>query len=216
VVGELALHVAPLAREDVERVVEASEGNALLAVETARAISRGERELAEGVRGAVRGAYGSLGDSGQRFVELAAVAARELDHAEVAALPIDDSAEAAVQALDCGLLVEREGRLGFRHALLREAAYCELPQPRRAILHERWARALLSRTAEGGPSRAAEVARHLRLAGKDQEAIQQLALAAADARAVGGLRGATGYLEEAVSIARNDTELWLELAEVQA
>ena len=215
-VAELALDVATLAREDVARVVEASEGNALLAVETARAISRGERELAEGVRGAVRGAFGSLGEAGRRFVELAAVAARELEHAEVAALPIEDSAEAAVQALDSGMLVERERCIGFRHALLREAAYFELPQPRRAVLHERWAQTLLSRASEGGPSRAAEVARHLRLAGRDRQAVEQLALAAADARAVGALVEAAGYLEEAVSMAGDSAELWLELAEVQA
>ncbi|MFI5005563.1 MAG: ATP-binding protein, partial [Solirubrobacterales bacterium] len=215
-VAELALDVAALAQEDVARVVEASEGNALLAVETARAISRGERELAEGVRGAVRGAFGSLGEDGRRFVELAAVAARELEHAEVAALPIEDPAEAAVQALDSGMLVERERRIGFRHALLREAAYSELPQPRRAVLHERWAQTLLSCASEGGPSRAAEVARHLRLAGRDQQAVTQLALAAADARAVGALTEAAGYLGEAVSTASDRADLWLELAEVQA
>jgi tetratricopeptide (TPR) repeat protein len=215
-VAEIALDVAPLAQEDVTRVVEASEGNALLAVETARALSRGERELAEGVRGAVRGAFGSLGEAGRRFVELAAVAARELEHAEVTALPIEDSAEAAVQALDSGMLVERERGIGFRHALLREAAYSELPQPRRAVLHERWAQTLLSCAPEGGPSRAAEVARHLRLAGRDQQAAEQLALAAAHARAVGALVEAAGYLEEAVSMTSVGAQLWLELAEVQA
>jgi DNA-binding SARP family transcriptional activator len=214
-VAEIALGVAALAKQDVARVVQASEGNALLAVETARAISRGEHELAEGVRGAVRGAFGSLGDAGRRFVELAAVAARELEHAEVMALAIEDPAEAAVQALDSGMLMERERRIGFRHALLREAAYFELPQPRRATLHEHWAQTLLS-TSEGGPSRAAEVARHLRLAGKDQQAVEQLALAASDARAVGALVEAAGYLEEAVSMASDGAELWLELAEVQA
>jgi DNA-binding SARP family transcriptional activator len=215
-VAEIARDAAALAQEDVARVVQASEGNALLAVETARAISRGERELAEGVRGAVRGAFGSLGEAGRRFVELAAVAARELEHAEVMALPIEDSAEAAVQALDSGMLVERERRIGFRHALLREAAYCELPEPRRAILHERWAQTLLGGASAGGPSRAAEVARHLRLAGKDGQAVEQLALAAADARAVGALIEAAGYLEEAVSMAGDRADLWLELAEVQA
>ncbi len=215
-VSKLALDVAALAQEDVARVVQASEGNALLAVETARAISRGERELAEGVRGAVRGAFGSLGEAGRDFVELAAVAARELAHAEVAALPIEDCAEAAVQALNSGMLVEREQHIGFRHALLREAAYAELPQPRRAVLHERWARTLLGCASQGGPSRAAEVARHLRLAGKDQQAVEQLALAAADARAVGALIEAADYLDEAVSMASDSSELWLELAEVRA
>lgn len=215
-VAEIALGVAALEPQDVARVVEASEGNALLAVETARAISRGERELAAGVRGAVRGAFGSLSQAGRRFVELAAVAARELEHAEVAALAIEDPQEAAVQALDSGMLVERDRRIGFRHALLREAAYFELPQPRRSALHERWAGTLLECSSRGGPSRAAEVARHLRLAGRDEQAVEQLALAAADARAVGALAEAAGCLEEALSMQDQSPELWLELGEVLA
>ena len=215
-VAEIALAVAPLAPEDVARVVEASEGNALLAVESARAIARGERELAEGVRGTVRGAFGSLGEPGRRFVELAAVAARDLEDAEVTALPIEDAAEAAVEALDSGMLVSRESRIGFGHALLREAAYAELPPPRRPALHEAWARTLLGCTRPGRPSRAAEVARHLRLAGRDTEAVEQLAIASADARAVGALAEASGYLQEAVSMTDDRAELWLELAEVQA
>ena len=144
------------------------------------------------------------------------MAARELEHAEVAALPIEDPAEAAVHALESGMLVERDRRIGFRHALLREAVYSELPQPRRAALHESWAQTLLSCASEGGPGRAAEVARHLRLAGRDRQAVEQLALAAADARAVGALTEAAGYLQEAVSMAGDSAELWLELAEVQA
>jgi DNA-binding SARP family transcriptional activator len=215
-VAEIALEVAALDSEDLARVVAASDGNALLAVEAARAISRGEADLAEGVRGAVRGAFGLLGEGGRRFVELAAVAARELEYDEVVALPIEEPAEAAVQALESGMLVERERRIGFRHALLREAAYAELPQPRRASLHEGWARALLGRAPQGRPIQAAEVARHLRLAGRDREAVAQLALAAQRARAVGALTDAADYLEEATAMDPEDVELWLELAELQA
>jgi DNA-binding SARP family transcriptional activator/tetratricopeptide (TPR) repeat protein len=215
-VAEIALEVGALPPGDVALVVEAAEGNALLAVETARALARGERELAEGVRGAVRGAFGSLGPSGRRFVEIAAVAARDLEDEEVAALPLKEPAEAAVQALDSGMLVSRERGVGFSHALLREAAYADLPQPRRSMLHEQWARALLACAATRGAGRAAEVARHLRIAGKDSAAVEQLALAAADARGVGALAEAAGYLQEAVSMADDRAELWLELAEVQA
>jgi DNA-binding SARP family transcriptional activator/tetratricopeptide (TPR) repeat protein len=215
-VAEIALNVAPLGEADVARVVEASEGNALLATETARALARGELELAEGVRGAVRGAFGALEDPGRQFVELAAVASRELERDEVAALPIDDCAEAAVEALESGMLVEREGRVGFRHALLREAAYSETPEPRRAALHATWARTLLELAAAGSPRRAAEVARHLRLAGSDRDANAQLLIAASEARAVGALAAAAGYLEEAAAADGASAELWLELAEVQA
>jgi DNA-binding SARP family transcriptional activator len=215
-VAELALTVAALEHPDVQRVVEAAEGNALLAVETARALARGERELAQGVRSAVQGAFGALARQGRSFVELAAVAARELEPEEIAALPVADPAEAAAQALDSGMLVERERRVGFRHSLLRDAAYAEIAQPRRASLHERWARTLLGRSSPGGPGRTAEIARHLRLAGRDAEAVEQLALAAAAARAIGALPEAAGYLEECMSIADRDPELWLELGEVRA
>jgi tetratricopeptide (TPR) repeat protein len=197
-------------------VVTAAEGNPLLAVETARAFARGERALGAGVSGAVRGAFASLTAAGRSFVELAAVAARGLEHAEILLLEMQAPAEAAAAALESGMLVATERLIGFRHALLREAVYADLSEPRRASLHESWARALLARTREGGARRAAEVARHLRIAGRDREAIEQLSLAAADARSVGALAEAAGYLSEASSMAPECADLLLELGEVQA
>ena len=41
-----------------------------------------------------------------------------------------------MQALESGMLTEHEQRVGFRHALLREAAYLEMPQARRASCAE--------------------------------------------------------------------------------
>ena len=214
--AELARSAAALTEQDVAQVVKLAEGNALLTVETARAISRGEREPSAGIRGAVRGAFASLTAAGQSFVELTAVAARELEHSEVTALPIERPTDAAVQALDSGLLVTRERRIGFRHALLRDAVYADLPEPRRAELHESWARTLLACEQAGGARRSAEVARHLRFAGLDREAVRQLSLAAADARAVGALAEAAGYLREALSMAADRADLLLELAEIEA
>jgi DNA-binding SARP family transcriptional activator len=214
--AELVRRAAPLRDADVGRVVRAAEGNALLAVELSRALARGEQELSEGLGGTVRGAFGALPAAARGFAELVAVAARELDGAEVAALPIEQPTEAAAEAIDSGMFVVRERRIGFRHALLREAVYAELPEPRRARLHERWAQILLGREEHGGAQRAAEVARHLRLAGRDEEAIEQLALAAAEARAVAALSAAAGYLREATSMGAPRAELLLELAEVEA
>jgi DNA-binding SARP family transcriptional activator/tetratricopeptide (TPR) repeat protein len=213
--ADLARSAAHLEDGDVERVVDASEGNALLAVEMARALARGERELSAGLRGAVAGAFGALGATAQGFVEIAAVAARELDSSEIAALPIDEPAQAATEALESGMFIARERRIGFRHALLREAVYTEIPEPRRVSLHETWAQILLANTHVES-QRSAELARHLRLAGRDSEAVEQLALAAGEARAVAALQEAAGYLREAVSIAPKRADLLLELAEVEA
>jgi DNA-binding SARP family transcriptional activator/tetratricopeptide (TPR) repeat protein len=215
-VAELARGTAGLRESDIARVVEAAEGNALLAVESARAISRGERELSASLRGAVRGAFGSLSPEGRGFAEFAAVAAREVERAELMALPIDDPTRAATGALESGMLVARGHRVGFRHALLRDAVYADLPEPRRAALHERWAQTLLRCDQSGGIRRAAEIARHLRLAGRDAAAVDQLARAAGDARRVAALPEAAEYLGEALSMAPDRADLLLELGDVQA
>ena len=132
-------------------------------------------------------------------VETAAVAARPLRSEEVAALPVEDPELAATLALDTDFLVPVGGALGFRHALVREAVCDEIAEPRRRGLHQRWARALVA--AGGDAPRHAEVARQLRLAGADLEAVPHLIAAAADARAVAALEQACAYLEEALSIA---------------
>ena len=127
---------------------------------------------AAGLAGATRQAIARLSPAARLFTELAAVAGRDLDRAEVASLPLLASpAGAAAEALGSGLLRSRAERTGFRHDLLREAVYQDLPDPVRARLHETLATWLRERAPRGGavrrsPARnAAEIARHFRLAG---------------------------------------------------
>jgi tetratricopeptide (TPR) repeat protein len=214
-IERLAGSVAPLVATDLRRVVDTAEGNPLLAVETARALGRGE-EPASGMRATLHGAFGALPPQGRRLAEFAAVAARGIDRAEVFALGIEDPAQATSQALESGLLSFANGRIGFRHALLRDAAYADLPEPQREWLHEQWAQALLTCERAGGARRAAEVARHLRLARRDAEAVEQLARAATDARALGALAQAAEYLQEAIETLPGRQDLLLELAEIDA
>src|SRR5207253_2257044 len=108
-VAELARSVARLAEGDLARVVEAAEGNALLAVETARAVSAGERTPPPSLRGLVRAGVAALDPEARRVAELAAAAGRDLERAETAALPVDDFAGAATHALARGLPVAAEG-----------------------------------------------------------------------------------------------------------
>ena len=128
------------------------------------------------------------------LIEIAAVAARPLEAFELDQLEFDDAAATAAEALQTGLLLAREGRIGFRHALLREAVREEIADPRRRALHKRWARALLASEQTGAIPRPAEVARQLRLAGADAEAVPQLERAAARARALAALDQAVAYL----------------------
>ncbi|MGH2917429.1 MAG: AAA family ATPase, partial [Solirubrobacteraceae bacterium] len=123
-----------------------------------------------------------------------------------------DRTASATEALETGLLVSTGSRIGYRHALLRDAVYADLPEPWRTELHEQIATALSGSSAV----RAAEVARHLRIAGRDAEAVRHLVDAAGDARRVGALDEAAEFLEEALQFAPQDGGLLLELGEVEA
>ncbi|MGP0053366.1 MAG: ATP-binding protein [Solirubrobacteraceae bacterium] len=215
-VAQLARHVARLSTEDVARVTERAEGNALLAVETARAFGRGTDEVAPSLRGTVRATLARLSGEVRRLVEIAAVAGRALSPAEIAQLPFDDPDELAAAALQTGLLRAADGAIGFCHALLRDAVYKEIAEPRRRGLHRRWAQALLASEQAGAIPRPAEAARQLRLAGADTDAVPQLVRAATGARAVAALEQAADYLHEALAIAPDRADLWLDLGELEA
>lgn len=217
----------PLPAAHRERIVRLAAGNPLLAVETARYAAH-EADPAAGLAGATRQAIARLSPAARLFTELAAVAGRELDRAEVAALPLlDNPSGAAAEALGSGLLRSTGERTGFRHLLLCDAVYQDLPDPVRARLHETLAAWLRDREPRGGAVRpsaarnAAEIARHFRLAGQADLAADQLVRAAAAARMVAALPEAAAYLTEAVSLADQagagpDQELLIELADVQA
>ena len=199
--------VAGLPEPRVARILEVACGNPLIALETAT-------DPDAGLRGATRAAISRLRAPARLFVELVAAAGRDLDRAEVAALPlVGDPARAAGEALGAGLLRQRDGTIGFRHALLSEAVYRDLAGPLRTRLHGELADAL-----RRGPGRrnAAEVARHLRLAGRDDLAVTHLRTAAAQARTVAALPEAAAFLTEVTGLDPDDPDPWVELAEVQA
>jgi DNA-binding SARP family transcriptional activator len=209
------------------RIVRLAAGNPLLAVETARYAAH-DGDPAAGLAGATGHAIARLSPAARLFTELAAVAGRDLDRAEVAALPLlDNPSGAAAEALGSGLLHSTAERTGFRHHLLCEAVYQDLPDPVRARLHETLAIWLREREPRGSavrpsPARnAAEIARHFRLAGQADLAADQLVRAAAAARTVAALPEAAAYLTEAASLAGQagagpDPELFIELADIQA
>ncbi len=195
---------APLDDVATARVVALADGNPLLGIESARAHAAGAGAPAT-LRTLVRSAATRLDDPARRVLELAAVAGRDLSPVELEAL---EASGAVAQALDCGLLAARDGRLGFRHALLRAAVADDIPGDRRPALH------LAVAEATEGP--AAERARHLRAAGRDRLAVAELARAADDAWAVSALDEAAGALREALELAPRDVALLRRLAETEA
>ncbi len=217
-VEELVRTVAELDDTEVARVAAVAEGNPLLAVESARAAESGEHGPPATLRASVRAQLATLDDDARDLAELLAVAGRELNRRECSAACDGDAepAEAATAAAECGLLSAAEGRIGYRHGLLREAVYEQLPDPRRAWLHERLADGLEASAAPGAGLRDAEVARHLLLAGNGPRAVEHLRRAATHARGLACLPEAAEYLRQAVEIAPDDADSWLELAEIEA
>jgi DNA-binding SARP family transcriptional activator len=200
-IGATATLTAPVR----ERVIAAADGNPLLAIESARAVARGDRDLASSLRATVRAAVAGLPEDARRAAELAAVAGRDLERVELVALV---APEAMLGAIDSGLFRSADGRLGFRHALLREAVYADLDDVRRRTLHEELGRSLAGR--------AAEAARHLRLAGRDDLAVDRLLDAAADAMRATAFHEAATFLVEAIDLAPDNAAARLELADAYA
>jgi DNA-binding SARP family transcriptional activator/tetratricopeptide (TPR) repeat protein len=201
------IELGPLEPEDVERlvgplphVIAAADGNPLLAIESARAETTGP---SASLRGVVRASIAGLDDDARRTAELAAVAGRDLARAELARLA---GPQSVLNATDCGLFRSADGRFGFRHALLREAAYADLDDARRSAHHETLGTQL---------SNAAECAHHLKRAGRDDLAAGRLVQAAADAIRATAIQEAATYLSEAVTLDPNPAT-WLELAATRA
>ncbi len=104
------------------------------------------------------------------------------------------------------LIEEEEDRVGgryrFRHALTREAIYEDLVLPRRQQLHSRVADVL--KTASNGT--AVDLANHLFVAGRNDEAVAMCVTAAADANRARAFRDAAELLERAAPFVADPIE----------
>ena len=209
--AEVVRSVATLPDDMVSQVVVAADGNPLLAVEGARAVAAGSSAPPPSLRAVVRAALGTLPEAARALAEAIAAAGRGLAAPEVAALPATDEAER--QVLDTGLARRASGRLAYRHALLAEAARADLRDPEGTHLAVALA---VEAAAEGEDAHAAEVARHLQWAGRDDLAAPRWRRAARHARSLGALPEATAFWTEALRCDADDTTARLELAEVHA
>jgi tetratricopeptide (TPR) repeat protein len=166
------------------------------------------------LRAAVRAAAGPVSPGARQLLELLAVAGRALSSAELDALAVADPVDVAA-AENTGLLHRGTDGLRYRHALLAEAARADLVvEPGHRSLQ--LARAVEAAAGAAVDWVAAEVAGHLRRAGRDDLADGWWRRAARHARSLGALAEAAAFWAEAARCAPRDPEPWLELAEVQA
>jgi tetratricopeptide (TPR) repeat protein len=209
-VAAVARSVAELADDAVEQVVRTADGNPLLAVASARALAAGRSAPPQDLRAAVRAAAGALPRPARDLLEVLAAAGRELSAAELAALRVPDRDGAEQAALNTGLVFRSGGGLRFRHALLAEAVRADLGEQGRR--YEQLALAIETAARSSGPV-AAEVAGHLRRAGRDDLAGPRWQRAARYARSLGAMPEAARFWAEAVRCDPEAAALRLELAE---
>lgn len=191
-------------------IFERTEGVPFLVEEFAAALSRDGRleeqgnalELRAGqavplpatVRETVLLRTDRLSQTARHALEVAAVAGARVDLGLVAALA---GAPGLEEAIELGFLVEiDEGLAAFRHALVREAVYAEIPWTRRRVQHRRLAESL-ERT--GAPPQL--VAEHW-LAASEPERARPKLLAAAEAFS------AVHAYRDASRLGRRAIELW--------
>jgi DNA-binding SARP family transcriptional activator/tetratricopeptide (TPR) repeat protein len=206
----VARSVADLTDDAVDQVVQAADGNPLLAVASARALAAGSSAPPSNLRAAVRAATGSLPRRARGLAEVLAAAGRELSATELAALPLADRDAAEAAVLDSGLVIRMRGGLRFRHALLAEAVRADLGE--QGCRYEQLALAI--ETAAISPDQvAAEVAGHLHRAGRDDLAGPRWQRAARHARSLGAMPEAARFWAEAVRCDPDEAALRLELAE---
>jgi len=190
----------------LERVYSRSEGNPLYTEELLAASLDGRGPAPQSLRDAFLLRVEGLSAEAQRAARVIAVAGR-LDEAAIAEVsglePTALQAALREAVAEQVLVAGDEGRLRFRHALLREAVYDDLLPGERSELHVALARTLEARweSGHGDPSLAGEVAHHYAAAGEQPAALRtavQAALAARDVRAYG----------EAAALAERALELW--------
>ena len=177
----IARAVGPaLPEATVAMIVERGAGTALLVEELASLASRPGRLLLvpDIVRATVRERAGRLDPGGRAVLEVAAVAGLEVEAGLLASVVPEGRPGELVSA---GLLEREEDRFRFRHPLLQEAAYQEVPARRRRALHEQIAAAM----AKSSIHLTERVAVHLEQAGRPEAALSVLETAAEEANRAG-------------------------------
>jgi DNA-binding CsgD family transcriptional regulator/tetratricopeptide (TPR) repeat protein len=187
--------------EDIERIVQRSQGNAFYVEELVGAFLGGGWSLPEDLADLLLVRLDRLSDPGRDVVRVASAAGQRVAHdllARVAPVSEDQLEEALRDAIDANVLV-RTGQqsYAFRHALLGEAVYDDLLPGERMRLHTAYAAAVRELHGKGG---AANLARHA-LASHDLPTALKASVEAGDqALASGGPDEAARHFTKALEI----------------
>lgn len=152
---------APLRPQERDQLVRRAAGNPLFLEELLRvARTTGFDALPETLDAVANREIDSLSHAARRVVRTAGVLGQVFDRSLLIDVLGDDVFDDEISAQLASLLVPRDGRLQFRHALLQEAAYESLPFRKRVELHRRAGEAILRRPTSDGESTDALLSLH--------------------------------------------------------
>jgi DNA-binding CsgD family transcriptional regulator len=172
---ELIQSLDPLLPVDaVNRIAERSAGTPLLVEELVATFGNHPEAIPDVIAMTVRERIRRVDPASRTVLEAIAVGGRQLDVSVLVRVLSDDPADALDQLAVAGLLVatgdaERPA-IAFRHPLLWETAYRDIPLARRRTLHARFALAL----DEAAPLEPERAARHYELADDPAASLQCL------------------------------------------
>lgn len=214
----------PLPPHRVDAVVHRAGGNPLFLEELLAVAGEGD-DLPETLEAVVCAQIDRLAPEAARRLRVAAVLGSSFDPALLAAVLGEDDATDAVAGLVGEHLVrEADGRLRFRHRLIRDAAYELLPFRRRQELHRRAGEAILAAAGDATDEVASALALHFEHAQRHEETWRFAVVAAARADAKGAMAEAVAAYERALAAAkrlphlapRDVADTWVQLSIVAA
>src|SRR4051812_877742 len=189
-----------LPEKELSDIIDRAEGNAFFVEELASAASGPGRWVPADLADVLLVRLDRLDDTARDVVRAASVAGRRVAHDMLAAVvDLDDPEldEGLRKAVEMNILVAKDGRYSFRHALLGEAVYDDLLPGERVRLHGKYVAALRSGAATGT---AAELARHARLGMDLDTALSASIQAGNEATRVGGPDEAAYHYQQALQL----------------
>lgn len=177
-IGELVAQVSPAV--DRTRVLAEAGGSPLFALEAARALAAGTRDLVGSLARWMTDRLGRLHEAERALLSWAAALGSSFDVDVLARVTGLSTAELllSLERLERhAILRERGQSYDFAHDLLRQTAYRQMSEPRRRLVHAQIARALAAAPDPDG-ALASDVAHHAGLGGDAALAIRACLAAA--------------------------------------
>ena len=205
---DLATEDAPFRLHEVAELSDRSGGNPLFLQELLHAAKgAGSVEgLPDSIEGMITAEIDRLATTDRRVLRYTSVLGMSFDRALAEALlDADETGHGGDPWKRLAQFVDDEGagRLRFRHALMRDAAYEGLPYRRRRELHARAGAAIIASAAGQGQEHAELLSLHFYLAGDFEEAWRYSMIAAERAEAAYANIEASRFFRRALDAARH-------------